>query len=62
MGVLTEKVGDNLQKIRNSAEEAFLSVANHPQFGVKVCLQYLQQDVAASKAHIKGKKPAMSNK
>lgn len=62
MGVLTEKVGDNLQKVRNSAEDAFLSCAGHPQFGVGLCLRYLQQDVAASKANAKGKKPTMSNK
>jgi len=38
MAVLTEKIGDNLQKVRNSAEDAFMSCAGHPEFGVQMCL------------------------
>ena len=38
VGTLTEKIGDNLQKIRASADEAFLAVASHPEFGVRLCL------------------------
>lgn len=31
---LVDKLGDNLQKVRTSAEDALISVAGHPMFGV----------------------------
>ena len=64
LAVLAEKLGDNLQKIRASAEDAFLSAASHPQIGVKQCLGYLTNDIPPpSKAkQNKGKKPVLSSK
>jgi hypothetical protein len=38
-------VGDNLIKIRQSAEEAFLAAVTHPSFGPKQCLHYIFNDV-----------------
>ena len=32
--MLMEKLGDNLNKIRASAEDALMAIAEHPQFGV----------------------------
>jgi hypothetical protein len=34
LSALVEKLGDNLMKVRNSAEDAFLAMAEHPSFGV----------------------------
>jgi hypothetical protein len=31
---LVDKLGDNLIKIRSGAEDAFMSMAGHPVFGV----------------------------
>lgn len=63
MGTLTEKIGDNLQKIRASAEDAFLAIASHPEFGVRLCLGALSSDAPPpSKAKTKGKKPVLSTK
>lgn len=61
MATLTEKIGDNLQKVRSSAEEAFLAVAGHPQFGVKLCVAALSNDNAAP-PKAKGRKPVLSSK
>jgi hypothetical protein len=52
-----EKLGDNLQKIRNSAEEALLSMSEHPLFGVQTCLNVLTR--AAPPVASKDTKKAM---
>ena len=61
---LTHKIGDNLLKVRNSAEEAHAAVAAHPQFGVKLCLNHLVSDAPPpTKAKPKGgKKPVLTSK
>ena len=61
---LTHKVGDNLLKVRNSAEEALAAVASHPQFGIKLCLLHLVSDAPPpTKAKPKGgKKPVLTSK
>jgi len=61
---LAEKLGDNLQKIRAAAEDAFMAAASHPQIGVKQCLGYLTNDIPPpSKVKTnKGKKPVLSSK
>jgi len=60
---LVEKLGDNLQKVRSSAEEALMSTAGHKEFGVKMVLSYLIADSQMAKPKGKGaKKPVMSNK
>lgn len=38
---LVDKLGDNLMKLRTGAEEALLSMAEHPNFGVQVCMNVL---------------------
>lgn len=64
IGTLSEKIGDALQKIRQSAEDALLSAAGHPQFGVRSILGHLTADVPYSaKAKAKGgKKPVLPSK
>ena len=64
LGTLAEKVGDALQKIRQSAEDALISAAGHPQFGVKAVLNHLTADVPFSaRAKAKGgKKPVLPSK
>ena len=57
-------MGDNLQKVRVSAEEALMGAAGHKEFGVRMVLSYLMADVPIAKP--KGgkgpKKPVVSNK
>ena len=62
MPSLSEKIGDNLQKIRQRAEDAFLTLAAHGQFGVKVCLQALASEQAPTVKGKKMKKPMMTSK
>lgn len=38
---LIEKLGDNLQKIRQSAEDAVIGMCLHPAFGTRVCITNL---------------------
>lgn len=38
---LMEKLGDNLLKVRTSAEDALLSLAQHPCFGVQLVLNVM---------------------
>lgn len=61
---LTEKVGDNLQKIRQRADEAYFAAASHPQFGIKFCLGYLTNDSPPPPKvkGPKGKKPVLTSK
>lgn len=61
---LTEKIGDNLQKIRQRADDAYYAAAGHPQFGIKLCLSYLTNDVPApaKTKNPKGKKPVLTSK
>jgi centrosomal protein CEP104 len=61
---LAHKVGDNLLKVRNSAEEALAAVAAHPQFGIKLCLHHLVSDAPPpTRAKPKGgKKPVLTSK
>lgn len=58
-------MGDNLQKIRQRADDAYFAAANHPQFGLKLCLGYLTNDapqpVKGGKGQ-KGKKPVLTSK
>jgi hypothetical protein len=35
---LIEKLGDNLQKIRQSSEDAIIGMCLHPAFGVRTCV------------------------
>ena len=42
---LVEKLGDNLQKLRASAEDGILAMCLHPDFGTKVCIQSLTQTI-----------------
>ena len=64
LATLAEKLGDNLQKIRASAEEAFMASAGHPQIGVQLCLGFLTNDTPppSKVKNAKGKKPALSSK
>jgi len=64
LATLSEKIGDNLLKARNSAEDAFMAAVAHPQFGVKICLSFIVNDVPPpSKAKAKGgKKPVLTSK
>ena len=43
LSALVEKLGDNLMKVRNSAEDALLAVAEHPCFGIQTCLNVLSR-------------------
>lgn len=38
---MVEKLGDNLMKVRNSAEDALMGIAEHPAFGINSCLNVL---------------------
>ena len=64
LATLAEKLGDNLQKVRASAEEAFIASAGHSQIGVQPCLGFLTSDTPppAKVKNAKGKKPALSTK
>jgi hypothetical protein len=55
--VLTNKIGDNLIKIRQNAEEALLAAVSHPAFGVKTSLYYLINDVPLPVANGTKSKP-----
>jgi len=61
--ILVEKLGDNLQKVRSAAEECIISVADHPCFGIRLCLTNIVRD-GPSPAAVKGgaKKAMQSNK
>jgi hypothetical protein len=59
---LADKVGDTIQKVRASAEEAFLAASGHPQFGVKMCLSYVTNDTPHPSKIKKGKKPVLTSK
>jgi len=59
---LVEKLGDNLQKVRFSAEEALMSAAGHKEFGVRMILSYLIAETPLTKPKGKVKKPILSNK
>lgn len=43
ISTLNDKLGDNLVKVRQLAEETFLSMAEHPNFGVGACLNVLMR-------------------
>mmetsp|Transcript_26653 Transcript_26653/g.40657 ORF Transcript_26653/g.40657 Transcript_26653/m.40657 type:complete len:138 (-) Transcript_26653:312-725(-) len=45
MAVLSNRIGESLQKMRVAAEDAYMAVMTHPAFGVKTCLHYLINDV-----------------
>mmetsp|Transcript_11417 Transcript_11417/g.19276 ORF Transcript_11417/g.19276 Transcript_11417/m.19276 type:complete len:134 (+) Transcript_11417:1737-2138(+) len=45
MAFLSNKIGDNLLKVRQSSEEAFMAAAYHPLFGVKLCLSFIVNEV-----------------
>lgn len=55
-------MGDTIQKVRSSAEEAFLAASGHPQFGVKSCLNYITNDIPVPSKVKKGKKPVLTSK
>jgi hypothetical protein len=38
---LIEKLGDNLQKLRVSSEDAIIAMCLHHAFGTKVCIEAL---------------------
>lgn len=64
MSTLTEKLGDNLQKIRGAAEDAFISVTGHREFGIRLALSYLCTDAPVNPKPVKkgAKKPVTSNR
>ena len=64
MTSLVEKLGDNLQKIRTSAEDALMGASSHKEFGIRMVLSYLTAEISANaKPKVKGgKKPIISNK
>ena len=47
MANLADKIGDNLQKVRSSAEDALLSAAGHKEFGIRMALTYVTSDKPA---------------
>jgi hypothetical protein len=57
-----EKLGDNLVKVRTSAEDALLSVAEHQCFGVQLCLNVMMRNPTASANPKDAKKTMLSNK
>lgn len=55
---MVEKLGDNLQKVRASAEEALMGAAGHKEFGVRMVLSYLMNDNPIAKPKPGAKGPA----
>jgi hypothetical protein len=47
ISALVEKLGDNLMKVRTSAEDALLSIAQHPYFGVQASLNVMTRAAPA---------------
>ena len=64
MGTLTDKLGENLEKVRSAAEAAFLSCSNHKEFGIKLATSFLTNDspVDTRPKAKGGKKPTLSTK
>ena len=62
MATLIEKLGDNLQKVRQSAEDAILAMCNHPAFGARLCLGYIMRSAPPTNASATAKKTMNSNK
>ena len=61
--ILIEKLGDNLQKIRQNSEDAIIGMCLHAAFGPRICLQALTsppRPEAGGKAN--NKKSMNSNK
>lgn len=58
---LVEKLGDNLMKVRSSAEDAILAMTEHQAFGSQVVLQILTRPPGSGAAK-DNKKNMMSNK
>lgn len=66
LSYLSNKIGDNLVKVRQSSEEALLAMVAHPAFAVKNCLYYVVNEVPAPVTQGAGgkkpKKPVVSSK
>lgn len=43
LSALNDKLGDNLVKVRQLAEESIMSLAEHPNFGVGACLSTIMR-------------------
>jgi hypothetical protein len=62
LSTLIEKLGDNLLKVRTSAEDALLAMCEHPGFGVKTVFGALVRTVPAKASSTTAKKTMNSNK
>jgi hypothetical protein len=63
MTALSDKLGDNLVKVRTLAEDTVMAMAEHPSFGLNPCLNMLiKSQVAQSKDGGAVKKAMQSNK
>ena len=62
LSILIEKLGDNLLKVRTAAEDALLSMVEHPGFGVKTVFASLVRSVPAKASSTTAKKTMNSNK
>lgn len=65
MNSLIEKLGENLAKVRQAAEEAILVMCNHPAFGPKLCVNWiikLQGTVPISKSMMNSQTSLASKK
>lgn len=61
LSCLVDKLGDNLMKVRASAEDAIMAMTEHPSFGVSLCLHNLIKPAPPADAK-DAKKNLASNK
>jgi hypothetical protein len=59
---LVEKLGDNLAKVRSSAENALLAMCNHSAFGVAPCIDAILRSAGPAPNQKNAKKAMNSNK
>ena len=62
LSTLSDKVGDNLQKVKERAGDALISAASHQLFGVKQVLIHLCSDTPSVAPTKGGKKPVITSK
>ena len=61
LSALNDKLGDNIVKTRQLAEESFMAMAEHQSFGVNICVNSLLKASSTGKEGA-SKKPMQSTK
>ena len=62
LSILSDKIGDNLVKVRSLAEDSMIAMAEHPSFGLSPVLTTLFRSTQVSEKKENAKKNMQSNK